>query len=94
MKVITLKLINGDEIIGREISSDVDSTTLSITLSKVFALRVHQAADGQMGVGMMPWVVSHDGEMILDRRHILAGPFLPPSDLERGFMSQTSGLLL
>ena len=90
MKVVTLKLINGDEIIGREISSDVDT----ITVSKVFALRVHQAADGQMGVGMMPWAVSHDGEMTLDRRHILAGPFLPPSDMERGYLSQTSGLHL
>lgn len=90
MKVVTLKLINGDEIIGREISSDVDT----ITVTKVFALRVHQAADGQMGVGMMPWMVSHDEEITLDRRHIIAGPFTPPYDMERGYLSQTSGLHL
>ena len=34
MNVITLKLINGDEIIGRE----VGGTTNSITLDKVFVL--------------------------------------------------------
>ena len=51
MNVITLKLINGDEIIGREVSS----STNKITMTKVF---------------------------------------LPPSDMERGYLSQSSGLQL
>lgn len=90
MNVITIKLINGDEIIGREISSG----TNTITLTKVHVLRVHQTPDGQMGIGMMHWMVSNDGEITLDRRHIIAGPFTPPSDMERGYLSQTSGLHL
>lgn len=90
MNVITLKLINGDEIIGRE----VGSTTDNIELSKVFVLRLHQGPDGQVGVGMMPWMISNDGEIKFDRRNILAGPFTPPSDMERGYLSQSSGLQL
>ena len=90
MNVVTLKLINGDEIIGREISDSTDK----IELSKVFVLRLHQTADGQVGVGMMPWMISNDAEIEFDRRNILAGPFTPPSDMERGYLSQSSGLQL
>lgn len=90
MNVITLKLINGDEIIGRE----VGGTTNSITLDKVFVLRLHQTQDGSVGVGMMPWMISEDGEIEFDRRNILAGPFTPPHDMERGYLSQSSGIKL
>lgn len=90
MNVVTLKLINGDEIIGRE----VGRSTAKIELSKVFVLRLHQTSDGQVGVGMMPWMISNDAEIEFDRRNILAGPFIPPSDMERGYLSQSSGLQL
>ena len=92
MKVVTLKLINGDEIIGREV--DDDTTDNTILMSKVFVLRLHQGPDGQVGVGMMPWMISEDGEITIHRRNILAGPFIPPSDMERGYLSQSSGLQL
>ena len=90
MNIVTLKLINGDEIIGR----GVGSSTNKIELAKVFVLRLHQTADGQVGVGMMPWMISNDAEIEFDRRNILAGPFIPPSDMERGYLSQSSGLQL
>ena len=45
MNVITLKLINGDEIIGREISNSSNE----ITLTRVFVLRLHQGPDGGSG---------------------------------------------
>ena len=90
MNVLTLKLINGDEIIGREVSRSSND----ITLTKVFVLRLHQGPHGQVGVGMMPWMISEDGEIEFDRRNILAGPFLPPHEMERGYLSQSSGLQL
>ncbi len=90
MNVITLKLINGDEIIGREVSNSTDE----IVLTKVFVLRLHQGPDGSVGVGMMPWMISEDGEIEFDRRNILAGPFNPPHDMERGYLSQSSGIKL
>lgn len=90
MNVVTLKLINGDEIIGREVGRSTDK----ITLTKAFVLRLHQTSDGQVGVGMMPWMISNDAEIEFDRRNILAGPFIPPSDMERGYLSQSSGLQL
>ena len=90
MNVVTLKLINGDEIIGREVSG----STNKITMTKVFVLRLHQGPDGQVGVGMLPWMISEDGEIEFDRRNILAGPFSPPHEMERGYLSQSSGLQL
>lgn len=90
MNVITLKLTNGDEIIGREVSS----STNKITMTKVFVLRLHQGPDGSVGVGMMPWMISKDGEIEFDRRNVLAGPFSPPHDMVRGYLSQSSGLQL
>lgn len=90
MNVVTLKLINGDEIIGREVSS----STNKITMTKAFVLRLHQGPDGQVGVGMMPWMISEDGEIEFDRRNVLAGPFSPPHEMERGYLSQSSGLQL
>lgn len=88
MKVVTLKLINGDEIIGREVGDSTDK----ITLTKVFVLRLHQSQDGAVGVGMMPWMISEDGEITIHHRNILAGPFVPPHEMERGYLSQSSGL--
>jgi len=90
MNAITLKLINGDEIIGREVSS----STNKITLTKVFVLRLFQGPDGQVGVGMMPWMISNDEDTEFDLRIILAGPFTPPHDMERGYLSQSSGIKL
>lgn len=90
MNVITLKLINGDEIIGREVYSSTDN----IALTKVFVLRLHQGPDGSVGVGMLPWMISEDGEIEFDRRNILAGPFTPPYEMERGYLNQSSGIQL
>ena len=90
MKVGTLKLINGDEIIGREV--DYDTTDNTILMSTVFVLRLHQSQDGSVGVAMMPWMISADGEIAIHRRNILAGPFEPPYEMERGYLSQSSGL--
>lgn len=90
MNVVTLKLINGDEIIGREV--DDDTTDNTILMSKVFVLRLHQSQDGSVGVAMMPWMISADGEITIHRRNILAGPFEPPYEMERGYLSQSSGL--
>ena len=90
MNVITLKLINGDEIIGRE----VYISTENIALTKVFVLRLHQGPDGSVGVGMLPWMIYEDGEMEFGRRNMLAGPFTPPYEMERGYLSQSSELQL
>lgn len=63
--VISLKLITGEEVIGRLVNIAADQ----ITLKRVFTL-----GQGQQGVGLMPWSFTFDPEdnIEFDRRNVIA----------------------
>jgi hypothetical protein len=83
--VVSIKIINGDEIIARYESED-DST---ITINRPLALTM-----GQGGLGMIHWVFLGDAETItLQKSHVF---FVIPSKKEAAdqYMQGTTGIAL
>jgi hypothetical protein len=83
--VVSIKIINGDEIIARYESED--ATT--VTINRPLALTM-----GQGGLGMIPWVFLGDSETItLQKSHLF---FVIPSkkDAADQYLQGTTGIAL
>lgn len=83
--VVSLKLVNGDEIIARLESEDQQS----VTVSKPLAITA-----GPQGLGMIPWIFLGNKETItLKREHIFV---VVPSKKEAAdqYMQGTTGIAL
>jgi hypothetical protein len=83
--VVSIKIINGDEIIARYESED--ATT--VTINRPLALTM-----GQSGLGMIPWVFLGDAETItLQKSHLF---FVIPSkkDAADQYVQGTTGIAL
>jgi hypothetical protein len=83
--VVSIKIINGDEIIARYESEDTDT----VTINKPLALTM-----GQGGLGMIPWVFLGDADTVtLQKSHLF---FVIPSkkDAADQYIQGTTGIAL
>lgn len=83
--VVSIKIINGDEIIARY----DNETTDSVTISKPLALTM-----GAQGLGMIPWMFLGDADSVtLQKSHVF---FIVPSkkDAADQYMQGTTGIAL
>jgi hypothetical protein len=83
--VVSIKILNGDEIIARFESEDKET----VTISRPLALTM-----GQGGLGMIPWVFLGNSEKItLQRNHVF---FVVASKKEAAdqYMEGTTGIAL
>lgn len=91
-KIIALKLSSGDEIIARLEEHDEDT----LTLDRPMSLGIGPSPDNPRVpvIQMMPWLVSNqDGTCKINRSHVVA-QIIPHAELEKGYLSQTSGIQL
>lgn len=96
MSTMVYKLVDGSEVIAgsglselREVIGDYSK----VTLTKPRVLQVSQdPRTGQIAAGLMPWLLSDpDASVDINHSHIMT--CVPaPSDLERNYLQQTSGL--
>ncbi len=91
-KIVLFKLINGEELIGKVVEED-DNT---YTLAKPRVMMVQPAGNGQMQVGMIPWLVgTPDGDCKVYKDKIAGEPAGDlPKQLEDGYLQQTSNIQL
>lgn len=83
--VVSLKLLNGDEIIARLESDDQDSITINCPLA---------ITAGPQGLGMIPWVFLSDRDTYtLKKEHVFA---MAPSKKEAAdqYMQGTTSIAL
>jgi hypothetical protein len=83
--VVSIKILNGDEIIARYENEDADT----VTINRPLALTM-----GQGGLGMIPWVFLGDSETItLQKSHLF---FVIPSkkDAADQYIQGTTGIAL
>ena len=84
--VVSVKLINGDELIARFESEDADT----ITISKPMAITM-----GVQGMGLIPWVFLGDTErnITLRKKHTF---FIVPSKKEASdqYIEGTTGIAI
>ena len=102
-QVVVLLLSSGQEVIGRfdrqggtdytmADEADVNST---ITLQKVRVVAPMQTPDGRIQVSLMPYVFSNiDTDVQIASSQIVGFPRTVSIDMEREYLSQTSGLVM
>ena len=91
IRVFAFKLSSGEELISRVIKRTEDEIVLD--RPNMIGLA---PAQGGMGISiqLMPWMASNqDGEITVKRSHIIAET-KPNEELEKGYLSRTSGIAL
>lgn len=83
--VVSVKMINGDELIARYKSDDADT----ITIEKPLVLTM-----GSQGLGMMPWVFLGDKEEIALKKHHVLFFMRTKKDAADQYMQGTTGIAL
>lgn len=84
-EVISIKLVNGDEIIGRFDSENNDE----VKIERPLAITI-----GPQGLGMMPWMFLGSKDIVtLKKQHVMA---MMPSKKEASdqYMQGTTGIAL
>ncbi len=97
MKIITLKLVSAEEIIGVVKSEDTEQ----YVLGKVRSLVMQQGQDGQIGLGMMPYMPSaenitdgSESDIEIYKAFVMSKPLVTSTSLEDAYLKQTSEIIL
>ncbi len=90
-KVIHLKLLGGEEILGTLVE---DANADFLILSKIRSIMAQSLGNGQVGLGMVPYMMGDpDGTIKIRRKHIVGDPIdAPPKNLEDSYLQQVSGI--
>lgn len=83
--VVSLKLVNGDELIARFESE----TTDEIKISKPLAITI-----GAQGLGMMPWMFLGDKETVTLKRNHVFVMMISKKEAADQYMQGTTGIAL
>lgn len=103
MKIVVMKLSTGDEVIGKLVENkDVDyMNEVFIVLETARTLVMQQAENGQIGLGMMPFMPSADNpatdsesNIKIYTKSIVAEPVEVPKVLEDAYIRTTSKIQL
>jgi hypothetical protein len=90
MKTIAMKLVSGEELIGRSVS---ETATLT-TISHARTMGLQQDQQGRYGVGMMDYILANkDCEISISKDKIIT-MYEPAVEVEKAYLSQTSGIQL
>ena len=89
-EVIYFKAINDQEIIARLI----EETDEHYTIEKARVLATQPGNQpGQLTVGLVPWFMGDpDGTVDVSKAHVFARLSKAPKELEKGYLTQTSGI--
>lgn len=92
MKTIAMKLVSGEEIIARHIGNPTAFQGISVSHARTIGLQ--QGRDGEYGIGMMDYVLSNKDCTIEIADHSIIASYSPAPEVERAYLSNTSGIQL
>lgn len=88
--IVTVKLVSGEEIVGRM----TDRTHESIALSKPVQIAMQPVGPGQMGLGFLPVLGSvEDATLHFQVQNLLIKPVKTGADVSRNYIQATTGLV-
>lgn len=88
-KVVVLKLVSGEEVLANLENEEENF----IVVTKPMVVQIMPSKDGY-GVGLVPYIHSKSyGEFLINKEMIVCNAD-PDSEVEKGYLSQTSGIQL
>jgi hypothetical protein len=97
MNVQAFKLVNGQEIVAVLEKTQYNNVTMAnpsgYTLRKPHILQLQQDGRGHIGMVFIPWTLANPDlpEIFLPAEHVMFS-FSPAEEVERQYLSQTSGI--
>jgi len=89
--IVSYFLISGQELMGKQIASDL----VTVTLSKPRVVATQITPNGQLGVMLLPLSVNTmETNMTIYRSAIMGSPNKIEPKLEKKYIEDTSGLVL
>lgn len=91
--VKVLKLVTGDEIIGRYEVMPLDPKRHK--MSKVRQVVMQPVGHQQVGIALIPWLASdQDGVVVIRDDRLVCDPIESSEELEKEYLQQTTGIAL
>lgn len=97
MKIVCLKLITGEDIIGRlspsmmSLTEDVNSLSGKITLSQTRVISLQELPGGRMAMALLPFVMgNHDADVTIDLDTKVFFTYTAIAPIEDSYIQQTS----
>jgi hypothetical protein len=89
--VVTLKLVSGEELIGRLIDTGVDS----VTLGKPVTIQLQPVSQNQMGLSFLPVLgsVEPDTQLQISKAALAIKPVRTGKTIAASYIETTSGLI-
>lgn len=92
-EIKVVKLINGDEIIGK--MSNVVDWNSGLEVEKPRLIAVMQTGPGAVGVALLPWsAAAIDGTITIRSSAIMTDTYDASNELEKQYLQQTSGIAI
>jgi hypothetical protein len=90
MKTMAIKLVTGEELLGRSIAD----TTDYVIVSHARVVGLHQDQQGRMGVGMTEYLLTNPDAEIKIKRDNIVCQYGMSMEAEKAYLSNTSGISL
>lgn len=91
MKVLSLKLLSGEELVARV----VEQTATEFTVDSPQVLQFQQKGNGQLGLAFVPWTLSNpEASDIKIPTAMVMASFVPSPTVEKQYLAQTSRIAL
>lgn len=92
--VISLKLSTGEEVIG-SIEDYIELNNEDFKIKNPRRIEVAMSRDGLAGLSLIPFMIGcPEGEVVIEKSHVVAYVKSVPKQLEDGYLQQTSGIQL
>lgn len=87
MGVMIIKMVSGEEILVKE-------ETGENVFSKPRVMQVMQDQSGEMRAGLVPWIITAPDATVTISKMAIAAILDAPLDVEKSYLSSTSGIAL
>lgn len=94
MNTVSMKLVSGEEIIARDAASEfVKNSSDYRVVSHARIIGLQQDRNGQVGIGLMDYVLSNKDCVISISKSSIIAEFSPSIEVERAYQSNVSNIV-
>ncbi len=89
--VVTIKLNNGDEVVGKMSNRAIDS----VTLAKPIKIVIERVSQNQVGLAFAPYLASvQDASVVFSFSGMVSRPVKTGEDVKRNYLQATTDLVM
>lgn len=93
MKIISMKMVTGEELVTELVGTKFVGESTTYTLRRPHILQVQQVAPGKLGLVFVPWALSNpDIDIVEVPASAVITTFSPAGKIEAQYLQETSSI--